>query len=384
MLKVILRAGFKQGYSLSRHPRRARRGFSLFETILVVLILGFATQWIIAFVTREAHLKAARAESVQVSELARAAEAYLRRDLGNTMTEVANLPTRVRQVTLEQLRDAGVIMNGQTTFTALRRDATIWAYAPSSNELYVLARATGGDGAPPNIPTAQPGVTNIGWVSPTSPTRVTGPELSWDVSSLQGLVGWPVAEDLLAVIYLNSDRDLRPYLHRSAVSGRPELNQMMTDIDMGGFNLSNVNNLSVRDLTATTSADLGSVTVTGALSTNSLNVAGGLTVANQLTANSAQVTGAVTASTGTITSVTAGDLNITGTLSAQSGSIDTLTGRTLESTGTLDARNIQSTAVTTQDLQTNTISTNQATVGGTVSATTGQFNTLQTNGCTGC
>jgi hypothetical protein len=370
---------------LKRRPRKRRQGTQLFEAALVLLIaiptIQIATRIGTGYVKEAAGLNEARL----LTQVVDAGATLALRNLDNRInSEIGAGNAQV--LSLSDLAAEGLWTTGTDQLTALGREVTLVYHARGSQELVVLARASTlpGEQSPRYVPRGGEGVGLVGYVAPSAPDQLRGPGIDYDLTALQNLIGAPAVWDTVAVRVLRMDRDVLPFLHRVAQPGYPELNRMETDLDLNGFDLVRIGDIEADRITA--SVELQTGTVTGNLSVDgNVSATGDLDVAGTLTADTAQVNGTVSANSlvvagqATLGTATAESLNTTGTFAVNqdlvvngTATVDTLAATDL-SAQTLDASIISAGALTSVNI-----------IGGTVTANTGQIQTLVTGNCVGC
>jgi len=259
-------------------------------------------------------------------------------------------------------------------------------HARGSEELIILARASAltREENPRYVPRGGEGVGLVGFVPPDADDRLRGPGLDYDLSALQALTGAPQSRDVLAIRVLRMDRDVLPFLHRTAQPGFPELNEMQTDLLMNGFDLVGAGELQANEVTV--AGTLQADTITGTLIVDGdVEAAGDLTVGGEVTANEATFSGATTASTLTVT-----DQATIGTLKVEAltanDSVSVARDLVAEGAATLDAlavTDLSAQGIEAKSLTTGTLAADNV-FSSAVTANTGQIQTLKTGTCSGC
>lgn len=365
-------------------PRRARRGLSLFEAVLSLFIFIQVSNVAVEYMRTTAIGVGHRAETQRVAALADLGERFVRQDM---VGHLADLATRgaPRQILEADLESAGFLLSGSAMVTPLRREIALWIYAPTAEEIVVLARAFG-DTERPNIPTAQDGTGQLGWVSPLVPTRVQGIGLDWDVSALQTANGWPAVNDLVAVRYLSVQAVVRPYLHRAPLVFRGvDYSRMAGPLNMGGNAIEGAGAVDATQVTAQT-VTAQNVTVADALTAQTLEIATTATVSGLLTAQDGTFTGGVTAARIDVSGdIEAARMQIAGVIEGRSAQItDAVNAASLSVTGGVLADTVSADTMTVDDVSTGYLTATTATVTNTLTADRGVFETITTGGCTGC
>lgn len=193
-------------------------------------------------------------------------------------------------VTPQMLKNTGLLESGfsNTTADGQQISAAVTRNATNTDQLQALVITQGGAGLPyaalRNISVDIDGMGGYVWKS----TNVTGAMESWSVplasfgvSTSSGHVGALIPSDELGGAREESDR-----LYRFSVTGKPDLNRMHTDIDMGNNNLNNTNAVN-----AQTGNFSGNVTVSGTVQGGNVNATSNVSANNSITAGNAMTAG---------------------------------------------------------------------------------------------
>lgn len=214
---------------------------------------------------------------------------------------------------------AGYLPSGFVATNVYRQSYSIRVNKVAANRLEILIVTTGGDTISDKnlVQIASKLEGQGGYIGSVNPNTAQGTAGGWSypMSSYGGTPG--AGKVAIALFFQNGTADdPSAYLHRYAVAGRPEYNQMQTAIDMAGNNLNNAGALNAQSANIQNSSGNPSIALgTGYLaSTNGskqlwVQNDGGLVVANSNGSSLAQVQAG---SLNTSGNVTAG-----GTVSAQ-------------------------------------------------------------------
>ncbi len=368
-----------------RIPRRARRGFSVIEAALVLVIVVPALKIGFDLGTQYARNIAGLNEARLLTRVLDAGATLALRDLNDTISNDVGVG-QAQVLGLADLKQEGLWTAGSNQLTALGREVSLILHARGSDELVLLARASAltGEDNPNYVPKGGEGVGLVGFVPSDDAGRLRGPGIDYDLTGLQSLIGVPVVHDALAIRVLRMDRDVLPFLHRVAVPGYPELNQMLTDLDMNGFDITGVGALDAEEITVDT--DLQADAITGTLTVDGdVAATGDLTVGGTLTASETTISGAATVNTLTVADqATIGTLT-TDTLTTN-GSVSVAQDLVAEGTTSLDAlavTDLSAQSIETLSLTTGTLAADDV-FGTAATVNTGQIQTLITGTCTGC
>jgi len=299
----------------SRLPRRHRRGLGLFEVLLAVAVLTGIGTVAAQVYSSGLERRITTGEARALDDLARAGRLWLEGDpAGRAPTGTA--PTAVTTATLET---AGLRAPTDPEATPGRRRAmTVWLWRDPlgpTERVLVIARARG-PVIPDGLPGAETGVAGVGAIrNVAGQTLVIGPALTFETTPLNtALPGFAAPGDLFVLEQVWTARDCGAYLHRAAQAGCPDANRMAADLDLGGFDLTGVRELTVTgtasfggDLDITGNATvLGTATVQGRMeaaeidASTRLDVSGGLVVDGVLSADTANVSGSLVVQTLTV------------------------------------------------------------------------------------
>lgn len=361
------------------HPKRTRRGLSLIEAVLVSLLAVIAVDQIVEMLNRELVRKAAREEYRLLDDAAAAGAAFLERDLfGN----LATARDSARQITLSQLTGAGLWSPAKPLVSRRKRDIEIWYLSVETDSILVFAVAATAVSTP-SLPEADAATDAIGWISPLQPEQITGPGVDYAISPLL-LSSAPdtfVPGAAVALRHLSLERDALPYLYRTGIAGREDLNTMVTDLIMGGNDIIGVGNLATSTLVAGT-ANIDQITasqvdVTGQLTAQTVTSTG------EITADSGSFTSSITAATvatGTLTTsqLTATDADVT-TLRAT----DHIVAGSMTVSGAVTAERIDTPRLETDTIAAGTVAAGQTTATN-LSVDAATIRSLYVNSCTGC
>ena len=362
--------------------RRSRRGASLLDAALAMIVGVFIMSQFVELAERHALKRAAFLDARHVSDLAKAAKSLV---IGQTQTFATGTVT---SFTSTDLATAGVLTTGRTSQSATGREYSVSVSRRSANEVVVMARAMVRAGEPItyNWPVGGEGVGLVGLVHSESPEFIRGPALDYSLAWMTGgfATAKPALGDLVALEVIRADQSIEPYLHRVAVPLNPQLNTMQTSLDMAGNDIVDAGNLSANALTVTgdltTSALVGTTDFAGNVTADTLRVTGSgtfegdLLVGGPFSAQSIAVSAGVTAGT-----VTTPNITVNGVITGQDASFSgTITTSNL-GTATLVTTDLTATDVAAAHVSADLITSEQIT-----SVTQGEFETITTGSCTGC
>lgn len=360
-------------------PRRSRRALGIIDATFGVILIAVGLTFGANLATRYLTSLEARAELQQLDAAAQAAAGYVQQ----TLPAQIAADTTPQQLGIAALEAAGFWNPTVATTTRRHRAIQLWAYAPDSNGVIVMAVAVGSV-SPPTIPAGDPTTGPTAWIAPYNATKLTGPGVSYSAAPLIAAAPAVFAPGAaLALRYVSLSADAEPYLYRTAVAGHPELNRMQTTLDLGNNDLANVAGLTAQTLTVTGQTNTATLKSTGAAQIDGAITAQSASISGTLTAPSAEISGTLTAASATTSTLSTTSTTVTGTLSANTLNVSSQAALTNASISSLSASTL-----TANNLHFNTLAvTNllaQQVASATVSADRGLITYLTTQSCTGC
>lgn len=273
----------------SRKLRPVHRGNMLLELGIVLAIVLMLLPTAMNHTADQQQEKIWTGVAAHLSFVANAGKRYVRDNRTTLLSQVNNGPVVISGQTLRNLGylPAGFSLtndSGQFYQLAIAKDPG------QAGQLVAFVLTTGGSDIPykglRQIASDTDGMGGYVWTANTA----IGADGGWQarlsdygLSAQQGRLATFLSADALGTDADESDR-----LYRYQVAGRPDLNRMHTDIDMGGNNLNNAatvngqtGNFSGNVIANGNVAANGSITANGNVATNS-----NVTAGNTITANS--------------------------------------------------------------------------------------------------
>jgi hypothetical protein len=365
-------------------PRRARRGAAMIDSLLAMGVFVLALGLSLSYWNNHQFRVSLQKEAVELTQLVRAARSYVGRDPLTRLSEAAAAPSGVLNIDLATLIASGDYAPTAAGFTSRRRQMRVHLVSLNATSAIVVAdaRFVPGDQGRIGVPRGGEFIGSVGWVAPHRTALIEGPGLRYDITNLQAAGVLTSDGDLGAFEFVSVERDVSPYLHRVSVPGRPELNQMATDLDLGGNDLLGGGAITAADARLT---NVIGQTITGAVTINdslivagtatvaTLDAQGATTIAGTLSANQIDVTGPISATDIAATNITATNL-----------SADEVAARDITATGTVGGQTVVATDLTAADANINRLEGNAVTISGALTAASATIRSLFTGGCTGC
>ena len=369
----------------------SQRGFTVFSALLALALFGLmlvsAIRWLEEWSYARRHVSAAQ----DLVVLARGARAHAANDLEAMRTATGSLGLREVAVT-----GAGSIQADGWLGSGFRTTNTL------GQGYRVFHRRTGTDGLDVLVTTVTPAGLHVGYrlelgfeggreifvgvVDDSAATRLRGPAVDADVSGYQAQYGEPSVGESAALTGLTLRSVYGSELHRTVVPGRPEANEMATDLRMAGHDITGA------ELIESEEAEIA----------DEVRALGGLEVVNTLTVGQRLV---VTGESVFQGDLTARDATFAGELVSDSAAVtNDVRAQTLEIAGEVTAATVRATTAMTAPDVTATDVHAQTVVGdavrsadvrarevrshlvraGTVRGDSGVYRQIHTGSCTGC
>ncbi|MDR3430728.1 MAG: shufflon system plasmid conjugative transfer pilus tip adhesin PilV [Rouxiella aceris] len=266
---------------MSINSKSADRGWAVMSTGIGLLILLVVTVWAMGYYNDYIQQRGWQVTASQLSRFRTSVKTYVGRYYDTLLASAGTTAPVI--VTPLMLKNTGLIESGfrDTTADGQQISAAVTRNATNTDQLQALVITQGGVNLPyaalRNISVDIDGMGGYVWKS----TNVTGAQESWSVplasfgvSTSSGHVAALIPADELGVSREESDR-----LYRFSVTGKPDLNRMHTDIDMGSNNLNNTNNVN-----AQTGNFSGNVNAANAVIGNNVNAGNGISAGGGITA----------------------------------------------------------------------------------------------------
>ena len=259
-----------------KFPDVKRPGFSLLETALSLVLIGLSMNQVLALVDGFAVQRQVQAEARMISAVA---DDHVRMVAGNLIPALA---------AARASGPATVAFNPPDhlgTETPFGREIRIVHFAPTATRLLVMVYTW----SPSRViaervrPLYEPGISLTGYLAGSNDrcneNHICGMAMDWNARTLVTALGSqaPGTSDLVALRWLTIESHVRPYLHRSAMTGYPELNRMETDLNLGNQDLNGVGSLEANDVTVENGFIL-----TGELNSQTPVIGGDLTIGGNL------------------------------------------------------------------------------------------------------
>jgi type II secretory pathway pseudopilin PulG len=226
--------------------RKARRGVSLVEMGLVLVVVSILVKTAVEVSTSHTRRQVTQRAAGNMSTIADDVQTYLERTYFEVRARLEAAPGGVIEESWDDL-----ISNNRLSLPAL-------PVSPDGGRIRLFLTLRGDavyavlmsfDGAAGVFSPRPDPVTKLaGRVTPNDPTRLNGWDFSLAIPEIATLTGQDLSGNIGVIRYVSQTVNVDPYLHRIAIPGRPDLNRMRADLDMGGFDLINANRVETRDL----------------------------------------------------------------------------------------------------------------------------------------
>jgi type II secretory pathway pseudopilin PulG len=280
-------------------PRRARRGFSLAEMALVLIISAFLIQTGIEVATSHTKRQITQRTASTISRVADDVQTYMDRNYFALAAELTAAPNNIIERPWNDLISTNLISQDAAPISPDGGEVRLFFTLRSDTVYAVLMSFDGNESTFAPRPDAN--TKFAGKIQGNSPNNLNGWDFSLAVPEIATLTGEDLTGNIGVIRYVAFDVNVDPYLHRIAVPGRPELNEMEADLSLGGFNITNAldiettdfrvqdelsvnGRLTANDITSTGDATIGDVTANSVASdevrANNANFTGDMTVAS--------------------------------------------------------------------------------------------------------
>src|SRR5471030_532538 len=231
---------------MSLKINRVDRGWAVLGTGASLIILMVVAVWATSIFNDYMQQRAWQVTASQASRFRAAVKNYVGRYYDTLLASAGT--TNPVLITTTMLKNTGLIEPGfsETTSDGQVLSAAVVRNATNTDQLQALVISQGGGALPfkalRNISVDIEGLGGYVWKN----ANITGAMESWSVpmitfsiSTTDGHIAALIPADELGVARQESDR-----LYRFSVTGKPDLNRMHTDIDMGTNNLNNANSVN--------------------------------------------------------------------------------------------------------------------------------------------
>lgn len=235
--------------------QRLRRGISLLETMLVLVIAAFATIEIIQTVGSMSARSAERAAARTLSDIADRVTELIRADYGAYVTSTNLTAHDAQQVTWSSLQARGLEGTGTPFTQGLRQDLEAWLIYDSIGkqlDLVILTDRPEIDVGQTPIPDGF--IHGVGRVTDAHPHILVGRGFERNLRPIVLAAAMPGTNPLsgeLAALRRVTLAPLSPVLHAAAVPGDADnvLTTMETPLHMSGYSIGNAGVIETDELT---------------------------------------------------------------------------------------------------------------------------------------
>ena len=242
--------------------RSRQKGLTLLETLIAVIIAAMFIPLLMRYVTTANQAQQEKAAATQIQVFATATNAYVQ---NNYAAVIAGTPPGKGYAITQAMLMAGnylpVAFLGTNTWN---QTYAAFAEQPTPNNIVVITYTTGGRGyaGPQDSPFADQEVpAAAGMIGGSGGFVSTNHVPGYVMNGLQGSYGgWkmvfpgnipnPGPGHLAQFSYFQNGSLASDYLYRVAVPGQPQLNEMFTDLNMGGNNVNNAGNVQANGTVA--------------------------------------------------------------------------------------------------------------------------------------
>ena len=231
-----------------------QRGLTILEAMFALIVLSMMIPVIVMYMRDSTDHTQEKVAAYQMEKVLSATKDYVHANYSALLSSTS--PGNPKQVTIATLKTGGYLSPNFSNQNVWRQNFKVYVTQPHPNDLLSVILTSGGESYVPGPPSQNGRFANkvvpasagiVGADGGYVPTGVVPGETN---STIQGVYGGykytfagtgvpnPGAGHMAAVTYFNnSNASNNDYLYRSKVPGQPKLNQMETDLDMNGNNI---------------------------------------------------------------------------------------------------------------------------------------------------
>jgi len=283
-------------------PRRTRRGFSLAEMTLVLIVTAMIMQTGIELATSHTKRQITQRAAATMSAVSDDIQTYMDRNYFALVATLNAAPNNVIEQDWLALINTNLVSLDEVPLSPDGGDMRLF-FTLRGDTVYSVVMSFDGTGSK-YAPKPDANTRFAGKVQSISPNRLNGWDFSLPIPEIATLTGEDLNGNIGVIRQVALDVNVNPYLHRIAVPGRPDLNSMEANLDLGGFNIDNALTITTLDLEVQDQLSVaGSITASTITSTGDATV--GDIIANNVTstevnANNASLTGELNTNTAAI------------------------------------------------------------------------------------
>lgn len=238
-----------------------QKGVTLAEFALTMAVLGGLMSVLLAMVNQDTDKARAITAGTHTGLVLKAAQAYINDNPATVLAGATS--TTPHKITIATLKTGGYLPSNFSATNGYGQTACVLALEPTANNIEAMVVTEGGT-AIPEIPlrvAANELGASGGSVPQSTPTTIVGAGGAWSRTlspyNTDSCSGTPVSGGhFAATLYFENavTSGGAPYLHRSSVSGHPELNTMSTDLNMGTFKITNAGSIALNTVVTANAA----------------------------------------------------------------------------------------------------------------------------------
>lgn len=230
----------------TKMPRRLRRGFSMVEMTLVLIVTSLILQTGVEMATAHTKRQITQRSAATMSRVADDIQTYMESNYFTLTAQLASAPGNVIEVDWLSLINGNLVSLDAVPLSPDGGDMRLF-FTMRGDAIYSVVMSFDGNGS--NFsPRPDPNTKFAGKVQGHAPNDLNGWDFSLSIPEIANLTGEDLTGNIGVVRQVSVDVNVDPYLHRIAIPGRPDLNQMLGDLDMGGFSISNALSVTTQDL----------------------------------------------------------------------------------------------------------------------------------------
>jgi type II secretory pathway pseudopilin PulG len=251
-----------------------QEGFAVLDILFAIVIFAIIMPTVASMTKVNTDMTRAKVAAGQMTLVGEASIRYIK---GNYAALVASSTAANATVVPYATLDAsGLLPSTANNPNTYGQSYTLYVLEPNPNELLGVLLTSGGMGyvagqedfADIQIPNSAKMIGSDGGFIPTGnvpgqpSTSIIGADGGWDMPFAGTDIPNPGPGHLAMMIYVDNDQLVTDFLARTTIPGRPEMNQMLTDLDLSSNDITNVGTLTTDNLVVNTDIQSPSITDT--------------------------------------------------------------------------------------------------------------------------